>query len=570
MKNTSAKQYLSIATSILAVRCYARGRQIIPSKHRKTLDARPTESKSKLFAFGNFSSLHKTEKAHIEKSELAIEKILSFESLRIFPTVRAAMIQEIKENYNLRSTYIKDRESLEIKPSPVQIAAIRKICQPRKLAKKVEVKAQGNAILKGLMEDNEQRKLKAFAIAAETGSGKTWAYLASVFTKLKEDDLETFRSGNKAFREAEKAQSVRAVILVPTHDLVEQVYATASRAASLQLGEDVEIPTKMRNSEDSANFFELSSNKKTMGLRVVKWGAGDSHEKLFGAAQIGRVDLLVTTPGKIQGLAKLNNILNPFRLFSSTDYCVIDEADTLFDDSWLRDTSNVLLRFSRLKDLILCSATIPKEFNKKLKSMFKDESSIIRIVTPLIHKIPKQIVVKVIDAQLQPYQGSKVRCLAQAIYGIHNDGTEAGYVKRILVFVNEKKDVDPLVETLIKKYGHKQSDVVGVTGSVTAKDRADLLQPFLDAATPLEDDVDGSKVKVLVTTDLLARGLNFQGIKNVILMDLPRSSIDLIHRIGRTGRMKQSGRVFIIIDKKTRKSWIKGLPRAIKMGSTLG
>ena len=191
-------------------------------------------------------------------------------------------------------------------------------------------------------------------------------------------------------------------------------------------------------------------------------------------------------------------------------------------------------------------------------------------MTPLVHKIPKQIVLKVIDAQQAPYHGSKSRCLAQALYAIYNDGTEAGYVKRILVFVNEKKDVEPLVETLITKYGHRQADIVAVTGKDSAVERGEKIDSFIRPATLLEDDPDGSKIKVLVTTDLLARGLNFLGIKNVILMDIPRSSVDLIHRVGRTGRMKQSGRVFIIIDKKSKKSWIKGLPRAIKEGTTIG
>ena len=64
--------------------------------------------------------------------------------------------------------------------------------------------------------------------------------------------------------------------------------------------------------------------------------------------------------------------------------------------------------------------------------------------------------------------------------------------------------------------------------------------------------------------------MNFVGIKNVILMDLPNTSVDLMHRVGRTGRMRQSGRVFVIIDKKTGKSWIKGFQNEVKKGITVG
>lgn len=552
------------------VRFYTKKKkQLISSRHGKTLDAKPTENKSKLFAFGNFASLHNPGKAVIAKSETVIDKIGTFDSLRIFPTVRAAMIKEIKQGYNLKSSYVTSKEDLEIKPSPVQVAAIKKINLPRKVSQKQTANAKGSEILKELMEENESKKLKVFTIAAETGSGKTWAYLASVLSKLKEDDATLFNKSKKLYSEAKLYETIRAVILLPTHELVDQVYDTAHRACTSPIDLESDLGPKALNSSGFKLFIE-SEDSQSLGLRVVKWGSGDSHEKLFQLARQARVDVLITTPAKIQGLAKLTNIPRQFRLFNFVEYCVVDEADTLMDKSWFPDTSTVLRRFNRLKDLIMCSATIPKEFSKTLKTMFKDESSVIPIVTPLIHKIPKQIVLKVIDAQQSPYHGSKSRCLAQALYAIYNDGSEAGHVKRILVFVNEKKDVEPLVETLVTKYGHKASDIVAVTGKDSAIERSEKIEPFIRPATLLEDDPDGSKVKVLVTTDLLARGLNFLGIKNVILMDIPRNSVDLIHRVGRTGRMRQSGRVFIIIDKKSKKSWIKGLPRAIKLGSTIG
>ncbi|GEQ72222.1 hypothetical protein JCM33374_g5909 [Metschnikowia sp. JCM 33374] len=544
---------------------------MIPSRKGKRLDASPTEKgrKKKVFAFGNFASLQRPEKGQIEKTEGVIEKIASFDALRIFPTVRAAMIKEIKQSYNFKNTYVSDKTQLDIKPSPVQIAAIKKINQPRKVsAQKLE--KTGNAILHDIIKENESNKLKIFTIAAETGSGKTWAYLASILSKLKEDDLRLFKKNENSYKDAQNAQLVRAVILLPTHELVNQVYETVKAAVSMPLDLSTDLPRKFLGSEEYGKFLQVPENATSLNLNVAKWGAGESHVKLFRTLESRRIDVLITTPGKIEGLSKVTNTQRPFRYFNHVDYCVIDEADTLMDDSWFVDTTAVIQRFPRLKDLVMCSATIPREFEKSLKRVFKEEKSIIRIVTPSIHKIPRQIAVKIIDAQQAPYHGSKTRCLAQALYAIHNDGTEAGFVKRIIIFVNEKKHVDPLVETLITKYGHRYEDVVGVTGRDSADERSLKIAPFLEHSVPLKDDPDQSQIKVLVTTDLMARGLNFQGIKNVILMDLPKTSIDLIHRIGRTGRMRQSGRVFVIIDKKTGKSWIKGLPTAIKQGATIG
>lgn len=546
--------------------------QVIRTKLGKTLEAPKTQPK--LFSFGNFSGLDQPENKLKEMSSNVIKNITSFDSLRIFPTVRAAMVEEIKHGYNLKSTYIKNKEELGIKPSPVQIAAIKKINQPRLRnvnADKhgTEKKTSSNQIFDDLKKSNEMNRLKVFTIAAETGSGKTWAYLAPLLSKLKEEDLRVFNMSEQSYYESKKTSLIRSVILLPTHELVEQVYESLLRASRASIDLKTSVDKKILEDAEYARYLSLPENLSSLNLNVVKWGSGDSHQKLFDAGR-RRIDVLVTTPSKIQGLAKLNNVSRPFKLFNYVEYCVVDEADTLMDKSWIVDTTSVIRKLPKCKDLIFCSATIPKEFKKTLSKMFPDEFSIINIVTPSLHKIPKQINLKVIDAQLAPYNGSKTRCLAQALYAIHNDGTEQGYVKRILVFVNEKRDVQPLADTLIEKFGHREDDVICITGADNADERLAKIEPFLKPADLLEEDIDGSKIKVLVTTDLLARGLNFIGIKNVILMDLPNTSVDLVHRVGRTGRMRQSGRVFVIIDKRTGKSWIKGLPKVIKKGIPLG
>lgn len=549
-------------------RLYARSKsQLIPSKNSRQLDAKPTE-KSKLFAFGNFSALRKPEKKQLEMSKSVIEKIESLDSLRIFPTVRAAMIKEIKNGYNLKSTYVKSLDDVEIKPSPVQVAAIRKINQPRKVDAK-SLQRAGTPLLAEIMKENENRKLKIFTIAAETGSGKTWAYLAPLMSKLKQDDMANFNKSPEALKEAQNNPFIRSVILLPTHELVDQVYETVKFATRALLDPETAISNKALASKESSAFFSDPKNCSSLDLEVFKWGVGDSPSKLFNKVDQKRIDVLITTPGKIQALSRLTKFERPFRHFRFVDYCVVDEADTLVSESWFEETALTLQLFATLKDLILCSATIPKEFEKAIQKLFTSKDSVIRIVTPQIHKIPKQIVVKIVDAQQAPFHGSKSRCLAQALYAIHNDGTENGFVKRVIVFVNEKKHVESLVETLISKYHYNEENVTGVSGRDDYKERAEKIAPFINPAQPLAKGTS-NHLKVLVTTDLLARGLNFDGIKNVILMDIPKTSIDLIHRIGRTGRMRQSGRVFIIIDKRSKKSWIKGLPRAIKAGVTLG
>ncbi|KHC70826.1 ATP-dependent RNA helicase MRH4, mitochondrial [Candida albicans P78042] len=515
-----------------------------------------------VFSSGKFSQLHNdTSTTNIES------KITSFDQLKIFPSVREAMIKEIKSQYNLKGPRHSNIDEIDIKPTPVQIAAIRKINQTRKLKvpnKDLEGMDDAERIQFELQNANEVQKTKVFTVAAETGSGKTWSYLAPLLSKLKSDDMEFWKSDPEGYDNTrKKGQFVKSVILLPTNELVDQVYETLQRANSFEL-EHKGAPGNF------TSFLELPENK-TMNITTMKLGQGEAPVRLFRQLETkGPIDVLITTPGKIVAFSKLVNINRPFRVFANVKYCVLDEADTLFDDSFEKNTTDVITHFPKLLDLILVSATIPKVFEKKLSKLFPDQRSLIRVATPSLHKVPRNIKVMTIDADVAPYNGSKPRCLAQALYAISKDGTEPGYVKRIIVFVNEKSEVDGIVESMITKYKVRPEDIVGVSGSVNIRDRKDMLQPFLQPAELIENDDFGSKVKILVTTDLLARGLNFQGVKNVILLGLPRNSVDLVHRLGRTGRMNQNGRVFVIVDKKSKKSWVKGLGNAIIRGLRIG
>lgn len=98
------------------------------TKFTKSTKSRPTKLSPNVFSLGKFSQLHnETNTTNIES------KITSFDQLKIFPSVREAMIKEIKSQYNLKGPRHSNIEEIDIKPTPVQIAAIRKINQTRKL-----------------------------------------------------------------------------------------------------------------------------------------------------------------------------------------------------------------------------------------------------------------------------------------------------------------------------------------------------------------------------------------------------------------------------------------------------
>ncbi|CAR30974.1 hypothetical protein ZYGR_0P02780 [Zygosaccharomyces rouxii] len=486
-------------------------------------------SKSTVFNYGNFSGLKENEAANSESAARLISKITEFEHLKLLPQVRQAVKQLI-----FQESLVKGEDLNSIRPSPIQVISVKKLSS-------------------SLMDP----KLQTHAIAAETGSGKTIAYFAPMLDYLKrqeEEDPERWK------RFQEKA-IIRSVILVPTHELVDQVYNTISKA------------------------------EESLGMHTFRWRSGMPHVEFLEAVK-NRIDILVTTPAKLLSLFHINMISRPDRILSQVKFVALDEADTLLDQSWVEDTYAAIRKLPNANHVVFCSATIPNEFNKTLQRLFP---TVVPITTPRLHKLPNSLDFKVIDAAVSPYKNSKVRALAQILYAITNDGTEPNLDKRCIVFVNEKRDVPILVEKLTQNYGHT---CVGLSGDDSVEERSKKIQAFIQPPKPLtaeEPKTDtqestksfqipdsnitipsriksqgalSQKLKVLITTDLMARGLNFQALRNVILFDVPKTSIDLVHRVGRTGRMRQGGRVFMIVDKST-KSWAKAVPKVARKNMAL-
>ncbi|CAI4061861.1 hypothetical protein SKDZ_07G1920 [Saccharomyces kudriavzevii ZP591] len=486
------------------------------------------------FNFGQYGGLKKDVDVDMNSTSKLIQKISNFDQLLILPSVRDVVRKIIsKESLKLQDNE-KKKINENITPSPIQTVAIKKIS-------------------KNLMD----RKLQLHAIAAETGSGKTMAYLIPLIDYLKRQELET----PELWETLRDAALIRSIILVPTHELVDQVYET------------------------------VSQTNASLGLKSFKWDRTTSYRDLLEHIK-NRMDILVTTPAKLLNLFSIRMITRPDKILSKVGFVVLDEADTLLDRSWLEETHSAIKKIPNINHLIFCSATIPQEFNKTMQRLFP---TVIPIMTPRLHKLPFALDFKIINSALSPFKGSKIKALAQTLYAISNDDTEPGLEKRCIVFVNEKKDVPEIVNLLNDKFGH---NAVGLTGEDTPEERSEKILPFLSSPRPISEiapqrpssgaslkrfEIPNSNVvigelkrtnsdatipknkslHVLVTTDLMARGLNFKGVRNVVLYDVPKTSIDLIHRVGRTARMKQGGRVFMLTDNKT-KSWAKALPKIIK------
>ena len=422
------------------------------------------------------------------------------------------------------------------------------------------------------------KEMEQFLIAAETGSGKTLAYLLPVLDAIKraesadaETEVEVQRQEAAKKEEMEKLNPFalespalsnrphpttgrpRAIILLPTSELVTQVGNLAKKLSHA---------VKFRSALLSSAYTG----------RVIR-------NRLFSPSGI---DVLISTPHLLSSIAESDpNIL------SRVSHLVIDEADSLLDRSFSPITSTILDKASpSLRQLILCSATIPRSLDSFLRRRFPDMR---RLVTPNLHAIPRRVQLGVVDVDKEPYRGNKQLACAETIWSIgkaaaEQSGPEDAYpdIRRIIVFVNERETAQQVADYLQSKGidaaaltrdtpEQRQSALLGTFTSTMSKPGSAPHFPEPSSVPPSVAPVHRRlpNVKVLVTTDLGARGIDTVAVRHVILHDVPHSTIDFIHRLGRTGRMGRRGRGVVLVGRGDRRDVVREVREGMFQGQAL-
>ena len=524
------------------------------------------------------SSTYKALKMHRALSEISyghrnsvkakISETTTFDDFPFLPTVKESIIKQALSNVQ------------DIMPTPIQRLAI-----PALLG--VEMKSSRRRSLNIRKEEFGQ-----FLLAAETGSGKTLAYLLPVLDAIKRSEefeaeveakekaIEVEQRKNRNPNEIESPPLTnrphpttgrpRAIILVPTSELVTQIGT---------LAKTISHTVKFR----SALISSACSGK------VIR-------NRLFAPTGI---DVLISTPHLLSAIAESDpNIL------SRVSHLIIDEADSLLDRSFAPSTSAIIDKVTpSMRQLILCSATIPRSLDSFLQQRFPDMR---RLVTPNLHAIPRRVQLSVVDVDKEPYRGNKNLACADAIWSIgkaaaehaisHTPGTaqtERLDIKRVLVFVNEREKTQEVADFLVSKgieatalnrdtLEQRNSAVLGAFTSlaketVPVAPEESISEPGTlnyIAADKAENVAPAprrqlSNTKVLVTTDLGSRGIDTLAVRHVILYDVPHSTIDFIHRLGRTGRMGRRGRGIVLVGKGDRRDVVREVKEGMFKGQAL-
>ncbi|OAL33698.1 hypothetical protein AYO20_07036 [Fonsecaea nubica] len=513
------------------------------------------------------------------KLKQQMEKIESFEELGLMPSVVDSIYTQVLPHLT------------EYTPTPVQKLAI-----PALLSKKGEYQKQKQVDVDGMPTQN---KYKTFLLAAETGSGKTLAYLLPVINAVKQQE--------EADRNEELEREARRVEESEERDKNRVFEADPSETDELPSNQSMGRPRALILLPSSELVAQVTKVVKVIGHTVKYRSAGISssntptviRNRLFNPQGI---DILVSSPHLIASIAKKEpNIL------SRIQYLVMDEADSLFDRSFSETTCEIIDRAApSLKQLVLCSATIPNSLDRFIDKRFPDCK---RIVTPKLHTIPRRVQLGAVDIDKDPYRGSRDLACADVIWtlgkAVHEDLNPRNTVKHILVFVNEREKAEEVARFLVTK----GIEAVALTRDTTEQRQAEILATFTSvervagSSKPFSSPASGSKklfkdfvpfdrsstpatsganptqtsrptrhlpdVKVLVTTDLGSRGVDTLAVRHVVLYDVPHTTIDFVHRLGRMGRMNRRGRGIVLMGGKDRKDVIREVREAMFRGQAL-
>jgi ATP-dependent RNA helicase RhlE len=218
------------------------------------------------------------------------------------------------------------------------------------------------------------------------------------------------------------------------------------------------------------------------------------------------VDILVATPGRLLDLMNEGYIK-----YDQLEVFVLDEADRMLDMGFIRDIRKVIAKLPKEKQTLLFSATMPKDIASLATSLLKNP---VRVeVTPQASTVEK------IDQKVNFVEKSNKSLLLKSILKDES-------IKSMLVFSRTKHGADRIVKHLEKA----NVSAAAIHGNKSQNNRENALNSFRD-----------QEIRVLVATDIAARGIDVAQVSHVVNFDLPNDPESYVHRIGRTARAGREG-----------------------------
>ncbi|OFX88379.1 MAG: DEAD/DEAH box helicase [Bacteroidetes bacterium GWF2_33_16] len=289
---------------------------------------------------------------------------------------------------------------------------------------------------------------------------------------------------------------------------IRSLIVTPTRELAIQIGESFQSYGRHTGLKHTVIFGGVNQNPQTSSLR-------------------GGVDILIATPGRLLDLLNQRHLS-----LSNVEIFVLDEADRMLDMGFIHDVRKLLTVLPKKRQSLFFSATMPPE--------------IVKLASTILYN-PKKVSVTPVS--------STVDIIKQYVYFVDKGNKNALLIdvlkdkdiKTALVFIRTKHSADKVAKILIKH--NIKAEAIHGNKAQNARQRA--LANFKDQTT-----------RVLVATDIAARGIDIDELEYVINYDIPNISETYVHRIGRTGRAGAKGTALSFCDAEE-KAYLRDIEKLI-------
>ncbi len=283
-------------------------------------------------------------------------------------------------------------------------------------------------------------------------------------------------------------------------------------------------PTRELAAQVAENFDTYAQHVKLTKALLI---GGVSFKEQDAAIDRG-VDVLIATPGRL-----LDHFERGKLLLTGIEIMVVDEADRMLDMGFIPDIERIFSLTPFTRQTLFFSATMATEIERITNTFLSAPERVEIARQATTSENIEQAVVK-FKASRKDREGSEKRKVLRALIEQEGDA-----VQNAIIFCNRKSDVDIVAKSL-KKYG---VDAAPIHGDLDQNQRTKTLEGFRDG-----------HLKVLVASDVAARGLDVPSVSHVFNFDVPGHAEDYVHRIGRTGRAGRSGKAITLCSPRDEKA----------------
>lgn len=317
-------------------------------------------------------------------------------------------------------------------------------------------------------------------------------------TPVQEEAIPHLQKGKDIIAVAQTGTGKTAAYLLPVLDRI--VKGKGGKISCLIIAPTRELAMQIDQQIEGFSYFTGASS-----IAIYGGGSGSSFEAEKTALKDG-ADIIVATPGRL-----LSHLNLKYVQISELEHLILDEADRMLDMGFADDIKRIAEFLPPKRQNIMFSATMPPKIRKLAKEIMDDPAEVNIAIS--------QTAEGILQAAHMAYDGQKNELLKFLL----KDKDE---LNSIIIFTSRKSSVKDIVRDLKKM----DMSAAGISSDLDQDGREEVLRQFKN-----------KRLRILVATDIISRGIDIDSIDLVLNYDVPSDPEDYVHRVGRTARAKSTG-----------------------------